>query len=201
MTDLPALRGQKYGRKSWLSRVVSWACYGFWFSYRGCTSMVSESSPPRRIWIVGSLLGGLIFGITATVGALIDWAPWTPPMAVHSLAVVVEDGVPVRVVEHRTTGRAFDGDWAVRVVRVSDGAPEIICARPPDARGYKARYSTIGESFLSLPFDEYIGDPSGECRERMAAGNHVIVTERHDITAGIREALPLASSPTFEVVR
>ena len=148
------------------------------------------------------MLGGLIFGITATIAALIDWSPpppWTPPMTVHSLAVVVEDGVPVRVVEHRTTHRQFDGTWSVRVLRVDNEVPEIICTRPPDAKGYPATYSTLGESFLSPTWEFYIGDPTGSCLADMTPGKYIIVTERHDITGGIREALPLVSSQAFEV--
>jgi hypothetical protein len=162
--------------------------------------------PPqwRRSW--PPILAGLVW--TVAIVLLTAWwlhkpapPPWTPPMLTHSLAVVVEDGEPARVIEHRTIERAFDGDWVVRVVRVGDGVPEVICTRPPDAKSYEARYSTIGESFLSLPFDEYIGDPDGTCRARMKPGNHIIVTERGDITDGTRKALDLLSSPTFEVAR
>jgi len=172
-------------------------------SWRGFTCMVSEYTPPRKAWYVGTAIAGVIGGVMATLGALVDWsapAAWTPPLVVHSLTVVVEGGAPAKVVEHRTIERAFPGEWATRVVALRDGVPRVVCKQPLTERGYGATYVTAGESFLSLPFDDYIGD-AGECRARIAKqpGSYLLVVERHDWTGGVDRPLALVSSPTFEV--
>jgi hypothetical protein len=165
--------------------------------------MVSDQMPPVKAWVVGAAIASFIAGVGATVTALVDWStptPWTPPMVVHSVGVLVQNGEPVSVLEHRTIERAFPGEWATRVHAIIDGVPHIVCKRPPDERGYSATYTTLGENFLSLTFDDYIGD-QGQCRARIMAnpGTYLVVIERHDVTGGGSHALDLVSSPTFEV--
>jgi len=165
--------------------------------------MVSDYTPPRKAWYIGSVVGGVLLGIMMTVGALVDWSPpevWTPPLTVHSVTVITEHGMPVKVVEHRTTDRAFLGEWATRVVALHDGTPRVVCKRPPTERGFEATYVTLGESFLALPWDDYIGD-DGDCLARMVAnpGPYLLVIERHDWTGGTDRPLDLVSSPVFEV--
>jgi hypothetical protein len=165
--------------------------------------MVSDLAPPRKAWFIGTALAGVIAGVMMTVGALVDWStpePWTPPMVVHSVSVLVNGGEPVSALEHRTIERAFLGEWATRVHAIIDGVPHIVCKRPPNESGYSATYTTLGENFLSLTFDDYIGD-KGQCRSRIMAspGTYLVVIERHDVTGGESHALDLISSPTFVV--